>query len=141
VSPRAVNAAEVAAPDRAPPRGIGRLTIIGPKAAAPLQRVAPDIHILCINNAPPRGIGRLTIIGPKAAAPLQRVAPDIHMLCINNCGQSRGYFVRRMWRCRIFVNRNFGFTWRLLLSGPAAFAKLTRGTRRAEEVRFGSIVA
>jgi len=43
-----------------------------------------------------------------------------------------------MWRCRNFVNRNFGFTSRLLLSASGPSEKLLPGTRRAEEVRFGS---
>lgn len=60
------------------------------------------------------------------------------MLCISNCGQTGGYFVRRMWRYRNSVNRNLAFTWRLLLSDHAPSEKLPFGTRRAEEVRFGS---
>src|SRR5579883_2833712 len=43
-----------------------------------------------------------------------------------------------MWRFRNFVNRNFGFTCRLLLSVFGPSEKLLPGTRRAEEVRFGS---
>lgn len=92
--------------------------------------------------------GRRTRTGPaaiRAAAPQARPPaagaarrPISTPLCISNCGQNSGYFVRRLWRFRYFVNRNFGFTCRLLLSVFGPSEKLLPGTRRAEEVRFGS---